>query len=412
MTSSLPAKPSLVHLRKQAKGLLKSQRTGDVAKARLLRHLSRFVKAADVEILAADVTLHEAQVAVAMEYGFATWQELRSHVRQQRLSSEATLEAVRLRSEHEIGEYAGAGVPLGVAAALNHAGEDIDYMDFVAATGWAFSFGYAYGDISPAFMAVRGDPRADGPFEVFAWLPKRLGYGYEMAPTQEPDRLWPFVVKHVNAGTPIMSEHIDGGLISGCREANGKRQVYFDGTVGTGWTNVEDLHPYGAYVLVKESDALPPGRLAREALKRAVKMGRTPGACGAAQGLAALKAYLLDVTDPSKHFAGCEEWFCWAAFERLMARRCCEVWLNRMVQVLAKEAVAFVRQAARHYGTAYRHYEEFRSAVSAGEPTDVPLHQRARTKKQIARVGPLLQRGVDAEKQGLAALVRAAKAVS
>jgi hypothetical protein len=39
--------------------------------------------------------------------------------------------------------------------------------------------------------------------------------------------------------------------------------------------------------------------------------------------LAALRAYLSDVADSSKSLAKCEEWFCWAAFQRLMARRCC-----------------------------------------------------------------------------------------
>ncbi|MHC4715802.1 MAG: hypothetical protein ACYS5V_02425 [Planctomycetota bacterium] len=301
---------------------------------------------------------------------------------------------------------------MGIVAALNHAGETLDYMDFVAATGWAFSFGYKYGDISPAFMAVEGSPRADGPFEVFAWLPKRLGYGYEMAPTKEPDRLWPFVLKHVHAGTPIMSEHVDGGLISGYREEGAKRQVYFDGTAMPGWTNLEDLHPYGAYVLVRQSDPLTPEQLVPEALKRAVRKGQARRARATAQGMTALKAYLADVMDPAKDFAGCGEWFCWAAFERLMARRCSEVWLERIAGSMSGKTASLLRQAAQCYGEAYRHYEAFRSAVSAGEPTDVPLQGRARTRERIREIGPLLEQGISAEKQGLGALAGAVGAIS
>jgi len=125
--------------------------------------------------------------------------------------------------------------------------------------------------------------------------------------------------------------------------------------------------------------------------------------------MSALKAYLSDVTDASKDFAECGEWFCWAAFERLMARRCCEVWLDRVAGRLRGETAAAIHEAAAGYGEAYGHYEAFRSAVSAGEPTDVSLRQRARTVKQIRRIGPLLERGVDAERKGLAALRRAVR---
>ena len=69
----------------------------------------------------------------------------------------------------EIPEYAGPGVPLAVTAALNHAGVEIDYMEFAAATGWAFSFGYLYDGVWPAHMAVRGTPGGDVPMVSHAW---------------------------------------------------------------------------------------------------------------------------------------------------------------------------------------------------------------------------------------------------
>lgn len=102
MTSSLPSKPSIEHLRKQAKNVLGAQRAGDAAGAGPLRNLRPFAAASDTELLAAHVTLHEAQAAVAMEYGFANWQRLRDHVRGQRSDAEASLEAVRLACEQEI----------------------------------------------------------------------------------------------------------------------------------------------------------------------------------------------------------------------------------------------------------------------------------------------------------------------
>ena len=410
MTPPLPDHPSIEHLRKQAKDILKAQRNGDSAGCQILRRLRNFADASDEQVLAARVTLKEAQFALAMDCGFASWLEMRDHVRAERLSDAATLEAVRLRCPHEIPEYAAGGVPLGVVAALNHAGVDIDFMEFAAATGWAFSFGYKYGDISPAFMAVRGNPKADGPFEVFAFLPTRLGFDYEMAPTQDHDKLWAFVTTHVDAGTPIMSEHLDGGLISGYRRQNGARQIYFDGSVAPGWTDVADLHPYGVYVLVKRGQAAPKDEIAREALARAVSKGSAHEVGGVPQGLAALEAYLADVSDQSKDFADCAEWFCWAAFERLTARRCCQEWLRSVADELPPAARGPILQAADDYGKAFEHYDRYRAQVLGGEPTPLSLRERARTAGRIAAIAPILEQGIEAERAGIENIKSALKA--
>jgi hypothetical protein len=197
-----------------------------------------------------------------MHYGFASWEHLRRQGRAQRTINSNSLNAVKLRCEHEIPKYAGAGAPLAVVAALNRAGVEIDFMEFAAASGWAFSFAYTYDDISPAYMAVRGNTQYDGPFEVFAFLPDKFGCGYDMALTREHEVLWDFVKRLVDADTPIMSEHLDGGLISGYQEAEGKRQLYFDGTVGSGWIDVDGLNPHAVYVLVEQRNPMPPKDIA------------------------------------------------------------------------------------------------------------------------------------------------------
>ncbi len=411
MSPSLPDKPSLEHLKKQAKDILKAQRTGDASGCRALRHLHRFAAASESAVLAARVTLKEAQFALAMEYGLSGWEALRRHVRSQQLSGAATLEAAALRCEEEIPEYAGAGVPLAVVAALNHAGVDIDFMAFAAASGWAFSFGYRYDDISPAFMAVRGSPAADGPYEVFAFLPQRLGFDYEMARITQHDALWDFVRRHVDAGTPIMSEHLDGGLISGYRQDGQKRQVYFDGTVVPGWTNIEDLHPFAVYVLARKGEPMAREEITGQALKRAVAKGSRHEWEGAPQGLAALEAYLADVANPAKDFARCGEWFCWAAFERLMARKCCAVWLRSAAEGLDGQARRLVLASAGHYGEAFESYDNYRSEVGAGEPTALDLQQRARTPERLSVLTPLLEKGIAREKAGLEALRKATRSL-
>lgn len=81
MPTPLPAQPHLDHLKKQAKDLLKSHRGGDLQACESLRqHLPRFAKKSDAEILASKITLHDAQHAIALQYGFANWAALSTTV--------------------------------------------------------------------------------------------------------------------------------------------------------------------------------------------------------------------------------------------------------------------------------------------------------------------------------------------
>ncbi|MGD1002230.1 MAG: hypothetical protein ABSA67_16200 [Candidatus Brocadiia bacterium] len=81
MSLSLPDRPNLDQLRKQAKDLLKAHKQGDVSACRVLRHLSRFAASSDQDILKAKVTLAEAQHALAQEYGFKNWAALVRYIR-------------------------------------------------------------------------------------------------------------------------------------------------------------------------------------------------------------------------------------------------------------------------------------------------------------------------------------------
>ena len=387
--------------------LLAAQRRGATPSCALFRRLRRLSSLTDDEILGAKVSLAEAQVALAMHYGCSSWRELTDEVRSHPPSSDFSLDSVRENSEEAIPDYAGAGVPMAVVAALNHAGVQIGFMEFAAASGWAFSFGYLYGDISPAYMAVRGKPGSDGPHEVFAFLPKKYGMAYDLALTEEPDRLWDFVKGHVDSGTPIMSEHMDGGLITSYRELKGRRQLFFDGAPNPGWLAVDGLNPYAVYTFVREKEARPQNEINRTALGRAVAKGREILWRGVPQGLAALRQYAMDVSDPSKDFSECSEWFCWAAFERLMARRCCEVWLGSVAESLNGDAKEVIATAAGRYGEAYRHYGLYLSEVRGCDPSRPTLHERARTPERIKAATPHLERAIAEEASGLDALEEA-----
>src|SRR5690242_10140079 len=84
MTSqTLPDRPNLEHLKKQAKSLLSA------ARAKEPEALQRF------RILpapATDLALHDAQSVIAREYGFKSWNELREHVEERTLSFAAAVD--------------------------------------------------------------------------------------------------------------------------------------------------------------------------------------------------------------------------------------------------------------------------------------------------------------------------------
>ena len=83
----LPDRANSDHLRKQAKDLLRSYRSGDPdAIARFGRALPSARKLSRAEIIARGFRLHDAQSCVAREYGFASWDELAIHVEAQSLT--------------------------------------------------------------------------------------------------------------------------------------------------------------------------------------------------------------------------------------------------------------------------------------------------------------------------------------
>lgn len=80
MNRLLPPNPSLDWLRHRAKDLRKAHRARNPETCETLRHLQRFASASNEKILAADVTLHDVQLALALEYGFPNWNAMKTHI--------------------------------------------------------------------------------------------------------------------------------------------------------------------------------------------------------------------------------------------------------------------------------------------------------------------------------------------
>jgi ankyrin repeat protein len=78
---TLPSRPNLDHLKKQAKDLLRACRAGDPAAfARLRLSLPAARGRDDAALAKHDWRLHDAQSCLAREYGFPSWDALRTYV--------------------------------------------------------------------------------------------------------------------------------------------------------------------------------------------------------------------------------------------------------------------------------------------------------------------------------------------
>lgn len=77
----LPEKPSLIHLKHQAKDLLRDYVTHDPAAAQRIREFHpRFADSSDTAIFAAPLRLADAQLTIARESGFPSWARLKRRV--------------------------------------------------------------------------------------------------------------------------------------------------------------------------------------------------------------------------------------------------------------------------------------------------------------------------------------------
>ena len=115
MSSDLPAKPSLEQLKNQAKDMLSAHASSSPTCLTVLRHLRQFKDAPDQAVFAAPLKLSEAQFALAMEYGFTTWNELVRHVegRQMGLGEKAARAWARGRDHAGLAKIIG-GAPKSV----------------------------------------------------------------------------------------------------------------------------------------------------------------------------------------------------------------------------------------------------------------------------------------------------------
>jgi hypothetical protein len=119
----LPSNPSLDHLKYQAKDLLKEHAAHAPEAAQRIRefHL-RFRRATDAEIFDARLSLSDAQLTIAREYGFPSWARLKRHIEKPTLCDQLDLphqQRIENATFRRAVEFLDAGDAAGLRAHLN-----------------------------------------------------------------------------------------------------------------------------------------------------------------------------------------------------------------------------------------------------------------------------------------------------
>ena len=88
----LPSSPNLGHLKHQAKDLLKEHGSHTSAVAQTIREFHpRFSRSTDADIFNVHLSLSDAQLTIAREYGFPSWARLKAHIEKPTLSHQLNL---------------------------------------------------------------------------------------------------------------------------------------------------------------------------------------------------------------------------------------------------------------------------------------------------------------------------------
>ena len=224
MKRVLPARPSLVQLKHQAKDLRLLAREGASDALATLRRLRRLSALSDEAIAVEPISLSEAQFALALDYGFRSFSELKAHVETAR-SALAGATAVQ-RSDgrviitgFETARWGGGTRRLcssiaTLAIVSERSGDDTDYDYLMGASGAAFRVQMSEGLLCPS------SPHATCGFNcaelaVRAWGNEVTYFPTDDAHEAERARAREAIASSVDQGVPVLYEHEESALIVG-----------------------------------------------------------------------------------------------------------------------------------------------------------------------------------------------------
>lgn len=361
----LPPNPSLRFLRKQAKALLKAQRAGDPSSCATLRLLHEFSGVADEGILATDLTLSKVQFALALDYGFKDWKDMRAHV------DASFHESLRATVRREGDRAWMAGVPnlagwgkdeentfMGsLALTLRVLGEDMSYTRLMGVSGMAFRLQIHRPDLCASA------PDAACGFNCIAAAMQALGRSYqEVRPHGNAQQGRAEIIDSIDRGVPVLAINLepgmDWGVITGYSDGGEKLlcRLYDLPSHLTEEYSEAPLWPDMIVALAGKSSSAA-GSPDVEALKTAVMLAHAERFGKYASGFAALEAWIEDMLDDAKHeprqkekpHAGLHDnaWCFWSFNDaRIAASR----YLQAIAEDFTPPVAASLQAAAELYG--------------------------------------------------------------
>jgi hypothetical protein len=225
---ALPERPSLDHLRRQAKELHRAHSRGELAECGPLRRIQRLAALDDAALLRTPLTLSDAQFALALEHGLPSWVELKQKVAL--LRGERTLGTVERNGTRvaitgipPIGfattgrsSYAGA-----LSAALSVTEQAFDYDQVMAYSGLAFRARWFRGEQDAAWFcptSALGEfpPEMDAVSAATGWLQR---HDVWQGGSRGVGELLPAITASIDRGVPVLgypsNEHMDVGVLFG-----------------------------------------------------------------------------------------------------------------------------------------------------------------------------------------------------
>ncbi|HUW81654.1 MAG TPA: hypothetical protein VMZ31_02515 [Phycisphaerae bacterium] len=174
MSPSLPPSPSLEQLRNQAKDLLKAHEQGRPSCCGVLRRLKQFEGKSDADILAGSVGLVDVQYALAMDFGFKSWPELKRYVERQAKVTPGKVDYAHVALRGNGTEADSFCLAMQEASRL--LGRRVTYESLLALTANAFAPGFDTGNDCKELWVSQAWISHVGPVQT-AW--QRLGLSVE-----------------------------------------------------------------------------------------------------------------------------------------------------------------------------------------------------------------------------------------
>ena len=376
MPSSLPDSPSLEFLRKQAKDVHKAHRNGDPSCCNILRNLRQFAGQSDADILAAGLSLSEAQFALAMDYGFKDWTAMRDEVAamaQSPMQDECLLDGAVSAYDDLRGRYPCTHCHISTQYVCMHAsGWDIDFETLMTVSGAGLVFAYdpTTWQAKYAHTALPLDQR----------IADATGFGWDWTAFQNEHEAWSLITDAIDSGRAVRAHFWEDLVFAGyrARPETEQREVFalVTGPGKHGWWTWQDFLDWvndycrkfdecevGRHT--KRVDTRPAADVAAGVIRDAVTWATQPPRDVSADGygFTGMKQFAADIADvdgkPKDYFH--DSWHGnHAVIQQWTTRACTATYLEALVRSNALPAAeTHLRAAAQEYVAAHSAWHEF-----------------------------------------------------